>query len=144
MAAKNSSVKFLCQDFKTHLKILKMRKWSWLSSPMSQPVSSAEFFQHVQVISNTKFLLSLLQGSEMRIFVFLLNKILAFFKDIFLYSSRIAAKSYALWMPIPAISGPWPELILMVYVSGLINLAKESLKLLFESNLNRHIDPSEF
>ena len=63
---------------------------------MSQPVSSAEFFQHVQVISNTKFLLSLLQGSEMRIFVFLLNKILAFFKDIFLYSSRIAAKSYAL------------------------------------------------
>ena len=63
---------------------------------MSQLVGSAEFFLHVQVISNTKFLLSLLQGSEIRIFVFLLNKILAFFKDIFLYSSRIAAKSYAL------------------------------------------------
>lgn len=130
-----------------YILLLKMRKWSWLSSsPRSRPVSSAEFFLHVQMISNKKILLSQLKTLRWGIFFFL-KKILTFLKDIFLYSSRIAAKSYALWMPLPAISGLWPELVLMGYVRRWINLTKESLKLLFKSIYliyNRHIDPSEF
>lgn len=63
---------------------------------------------------------------------------------IFLCFLKIATMSYVLQILIAASPGLQLELVLMDYVSGWVNLTKESLKLLFKSIYliyNRHIDP---